>query len=103
MNKAYSKTIPRAWRHIAKVFSALGDEQRQRILLLFRPQEALNIAQIVAVSPLGRTAVTHHLRVLRDAGILTSHKTGKEVYFRIDKDYLLDALTRVRDYIEEQV
>lgn len=103
MNKAYSKGIPAAWKHIAKVFSALGDEQRQRILLLFEPEEVLNIAQIAAVAPLGRTAVSHHLRVLREAGILKSYKSGKEVYFYIDKQYVLDALNRVRDYIDQQV
>lgn len=103
MRKAYSKSIPRAWRHVVDVFSALGDEHRQRILLLFEPDEALNISQIVAVAPLGRTAVTHHLRVLREAGILTSFKSGKEVFFQIDKEYLLDALTRVRDYVEDQI
>lgn len=102
MKKSYTKGIPRAWKHIAAVFSALGDEQRQRILLLFEPKEALNIAQIAAVSPLGRTAVTHHLRVLREAGILKSYKAGKEVYFYIDKSYLLEAVTRVRDYVRAE-
>lgn len=103
MKKAYSKNLPRAWRNMAKVFSALGDEHRQRILMLFEPDEALNISQIVAVAPLGRTAVTHHLRVLREAGLLTSFKSGKEVFFQVDKDYLLDVLTRVRDYTEDQL
>lgn len=103
MNQSYNKALPRAWRDIAKLFSALGEEQRHRILLLFEPGEALNIAQIAAVAPVGRTAVTHHLRVLRDAGILKSYKAGKEVYFYVDKKRLLDALTRVRDYVEIEI
>ena len=54
--------IPNEWKNISSLFVALGDEQRQRILLAFDKDEHLNILQIVASSKLGRTAVTHHLK-----------------------------------------
>ena len=62
--------IPRAWRQTAGMFVALGDPHRQRILLMFEPGERLNVGQIVAASTLSRSAVAHHLAVLRDAGVL---------------------------------
>ena len=37
MNRNYMRTIPKEWRTTAKVFAALGDEHRQRILLTFEP------------------------------------------------------------------
>ena len=101
MNKKYSRTIPKAWRGVSKIFSALGDEHRQRILLTFSPGERLNVGQIVDVSTLSRSAVSHHLRLLREAGVLASAKEGKEVYYWIDKPQLLDALRRVTDFVEE--
>ncbi|MBL8511974.1 MAG: transcriptional regulator, partial [Betaproteobacteria bacterium] len=55
MNKDYTKAIPTEWRNIAKVFVALGDEHRQRILLTFEPGERLNVGQIVEVSTLSRS------------------------------------------------
>ena len=55
---------------------ALGDPHRQRIVLMFEPGERLNIGQIVAASTLSRTAVAHHLRVLREAGVLNSEKSA---------------------------
>ena len=73
--------IPSEWKNISALFIALGDEQRQRILLSFDKNERLNILQIVASSKLGRTAVTHHLKVLRHSGALQSEKVGKEVFF----------------------
>ena len=73
--------IPSEWKNISALFIALGDEQRQRILLSFDKDERLNILQIVASSKLGRTAVTHHLKVLRHSGALQSEKVGKEVFF----------------------
>jgi ArsR family transcriptional regulator len=101
MNKQYSRTIPKAWRGVSKLFAALGDEHRQRILLTFSPGERLNVGQIVEVSTLSRSAVSHHLRLLRDAGVLGSAKEGKEVYYWMDKQQLLDGLRRVADYVEE--
>ena len=102
MNKNYMRAIPKEWRAIAKAFTALGDEHRQRILLTFEPGERLNVGQIVEVSILSRTAVSHHLRVLRDAGVLQSEKSGKEVYFWIDKTFLVEAMETVVDYIKRK-
>jgi len=99
MNKNYMRAIPRPWRNIAKVFTALGDEHRQRILLTFEPGERLNVGEIVAVSTLSRSAVSHHLRILRDAGVLESRKEGKEVYFWLNKPFVVEAMETVLDYI----
>lgn len=99
MNKNYMRAIPREWRTISKVYTALGDEHRQRILLTFEPGERLNVGQIVAVSTLSRSAVSHHLKMLREAGVLQSQKEGKEVYFWINKDFLMEAMQTVVDFI----
>lgn|SRR5688572_17968654 len=99
MNRNYMRAIPREWRNISKVYTALGDEHRQRILLTFEKGERLNVGQIVEVSTLSRSAVSHHLKILREAGVLESQKEGKEVYFWINRDFLIDAMTRVIDYI----
>jgi len=93
------RAIPREWRNIAKVYTALGDEHRQRILLTFERGERLNVGQIVAVSTLSRSAVSHHLKILRDAGVLQSEKAGKEVYFWINKEFVIEAMETVVDYI----
>ena len=98
----YSKKIPEAWTNIAKVFTALGDEHRQRMLLIFEPGERLNVSQIVETSPLSRTAVSHHLKILREAGVLGSVKEGKEVFYWVEKAFLHDALSAVLAYIDEE-
>ena len=103
MNRNYMRTIPKEWCNIAKVYTALGDEHRQRILLTFEPGERLNIGQIVEVSTLSRSAVSHHLKLLRDAGVLQSRKEGKEVYFWINKVFLVEAMETVVDYIKRHV
>jgi len=102
MNRNYLRAIPREWRTISRAFTALGDEHRQRILLTFERGERLNVGQIVEVSTLSRSAVSHHLKLLREAGVLSSAKSGKEVYYWIDKAFLEEALGSVLEYIRRK-
>ncbi len=102
MKRNYLRAIPREWRTISRAFTALGDEHRQRILLTFERGERLNVGQIVEVSTLSRSAVSHHLKLLREAGVLASEKRGKEVYYWVDRAFLEDALQAVLDYVRER-
>ena len=102
MNRNYLRAIPREWRTISRAFTALGDEHRQRILLTFERGERLNVGQIVDVSTLSRSAVSHHLKLLREAGVLESRKEGKEVYYWIDKRFLEESLEAVLHYIRRK-
>ena len=103
MKKNYLQALPREWRTVSRAFTALGDEHRQRILLTFEPGERLNVGQIVEVSTLSRSAVSHHLKLLKSSGVLQSKKEGKEVYYWIDKAFLESSLSAVLAYIRERV
>ena len=96
-----SSSIPPEWQPMARVFTALGDEHRQRILLLFDKGERLNVGQIAAVSTLARSTVSHHLKVLHEAGVLCSEKIGKEVWFWINRHWLEETLGNVLDYVRQ--
>jgi ArsR family transcriptional regulator len=102
MNRNYLRAIPREWRDISRAFTAMGDEHRQRILLTFEKGERLNVGQIVDVSTLSRSAVSHHLKLMRDAGVLQSEKVGKEVYYWINKAFLEKSLQAVLTFIRER-
>jgi DNA-binding transcriptional ArsR family regulator len=101
MRTDYLRAIPAEFKTTSRVFTALGDEHRQRILLTFEPGERLNVGQIVEVSTLSRSAVSHHLQILKYAGVLDSEKVGKEVYYWVNKAFLDEALTAVVRYIRE--
>ena len=54
------------------------------------------------MSTLSRSAVSHHLKIMRESGVLGSEKIGKEVWFWVERDALLGALANVADYLSEQ-
>jgi DNA-binding transcriptional ArsR family regulator len=99
MRASYARAIPKAWRHTAALFVALGSTHRQRILLMFEPGERLTVSEIVAASTLSRTAVTHHLRVMREAGVLRCEKIGKEVFYWPDLEVVKSGLSAALEYV----
>jgi DNA-binding transcriptional ArsR family regulator len=101
MRPSYARAIPRPWRQTAGIFVALGDPHRQRIVLMFERGERLNVGQIVAASTLSRSAVAHHLKVLRAAGVLQCEKIGKEVWYWPDSDAVREALQAVLKYLDQ--
>lgn len=103
MKVKYSRSIPATWRRMSRVFEALGDEQRQRILLSFEPGERLNVGQIADGSTLARSTVSHHLRIMHEAGVLQREKIGKEVYFWVNKAFLQDTIANVANYLRDSL
>jgi ArsR family transcriptional regulator len=101
MRPSYARTIPSAWQRTARMFVALGHPHRQRIVLMFEPAERLNVGQIVAASTLSRSAVAHHLKVLREAGVVRAEKVGKEMWYRTDPQAVRIALTVVLKYLAQ--
>lgn len=69
------------FQNIAVIFRQLGDPNRIRIfwLLCHCEECVVNIAAMVDMSS---PAVSHHLRVLKDSGLLSSRREGREVYYR---------------------
>ena len=101
MKRNYMRVIPKEWRAMAKLFVALGDEHRQRILLTFDKGERLTVGQIAEVATLSRPAVSHHLKILREAGVLLAERAGREVYLRVNRQSLEETLRTVLEYVRK--
>lgn len=91
--------LPDEWSDVARVFTALGENYRQRILLAFEPGERLSIQEIVEQVPLSRTAVVYHLKVLREAGLLVGEKSGRRTLYHLDTGRLQWALDALQTYL----
>jgi DNA-binding transcriptional ArsR family regulator len=67
-----------------RVFRALGDPARQRILALLEQAGELCVSDVARRFTLAQPSVSHHLRVLLEAGLVTAEKRGKETYYALD-------------------
>ena len=70
---------------LAQVFKALGDPVRLRLLSLIGAHRGgeVCVCDLTTAFDLTQPTISHHLKVLREAGILTSERRGTWVYYRL--------------------
>lgn len=88
-------------REIARLLDAASDPTRLAIVFLLGRERRLNVGEIAGHFPkISRPAVSHHLRVLKDAGAVVADKVGQEVYYSLDRERVVDALRQLAAEIE---
>ncbi|MEW9623735.1 ArsR/SmtB family transcription factor [Rhodanobacter geophilus] len=90
-----------AWQKSAPVFAALGDATRLRLLAALCAGGALSIAQLTTGTAITRQAVTKHLQVLADAGLVRDSWQGRERLWELEPSRL-DEARRSLDAIAAQ-
>ena len=69
--------------HVAELFGAFGDTSRVRILSVLASGER-NVSGIAAAIGLTESAVSHHLRALRQLRLVEPRKEGRQVFYQMD-------------------
>ena len=90
-----------ATRSLAPVFSALGDDTRLRLIAVLCSGGPVSITHLTAGTNITRQAVTKHLRVLADAGLVHDAKVGRERLWEFEPARL-DQARRTLDVIAQQ-
>ena len=75
-------TMERTDRQMAYVFKALGDENRIQILKLLRNGEKCACKLLDALN-ISQPTLSHHMKILCDAGIVSGRKEGKWMHYSI--------------------
>lgn len=84
-----------------KVLSALADRTRLQLLFVLGEMGRVCVGDIAAKFRISRPAVSHHLKVLKDAYVLQSEKVGQEVYYWVDCRNLVTMLRGLADTLEK--
>jgi DNA-binding transcriptional ArsR family regulator len=71
------------------VFQAIADPTRRKLLKLLVDEE-MPVTVISSHFPMTRTAVSKHLRILSDAGLVKERKVGRETRYRLEAEPLLE-------------
>ncbi len=83
MSRRPDAPLPALLRPQAPVFAALGDETRLRLVGTLCRGQARSITKLTEGSDLSRQAVTKHLRVLEEAGLVHGARRGREILFML--------------------
>jgi len=83
------------------IFKALAHSRRLEIIHLLRDQE-LSVSEIYQMLDLPQANVSQHLQVLRDSGIVSANKIGKQVSYRIIHPEFLQIADLIRELLIKQ-
>lgn len=84
---------------LSRFLIALGDPTRQEILLALS-RERLNVSALSERFPLSRPAMSHHLKVLTDAGVLACERDGRERVYRVDVRRFRSFVGALRGFVD---
>lgn len=79
------------------LFIALGDEQRQKLIIDIADAgtDGINVTNLSQKSNLSRPAISHHLRVLKDCGVIKPLKIGTQIFYQLNLNKNLETLSEL--------
>ena len=85
---------------LAELFKVFGDSTRMKILNALMMEElcVCDIAEITNSTP---SAISHQLRVLKQAKLVKYRKEGKSVFYSLDDEHVREIFEKGREHIEE--
>jgi len=87
--------------HVAELFRAFSDTSRVRILSAIVDQE-LNITTLAQMVGITESAISHHMRGLRQMHLVQSRREGKEVYYSLRDPHIIALLSQGLGHIQDE-
>jgi ArsR family transcriptional regulator len=86
---------------MTRLLTALGEPARLEIINQLAKQEQMNVGDLASKFRLSRPTISHHLKILKDAGVVQSEKRGQETYYWVNRDALILGLQQVVDTLKQ--
>lgn len=83
----------------SELLKVVGDLTRMRILCTLLPGEELSVSELQQTLGMSQSAVSHQLRVLRDADLVRSRRAGKLVYYSLADEHVHELLLGTLEHI----
>ena len=86
IDKAEIKKTLKTFNACVPFFIAMSDEYRQQLIMDIAEAgaEGINVSNLSAKSKLSRPAISHHLKVLKDAGLIQPLKVGTQIFYQLN-------------------
>ncbi len=83
---------------IAELFATLGDASRVRIIAALTIGE-MNVNSLTEQVGISQSAVSHHLRILRQMRFVRARKSGREVFYSLDDEHIAELFQRGVEHV----
>ncbi|WP_165422931.1 ArsR/SmtB family transcription factor [Ktedonosporobacter rubrisoli] len=85
---------------MTRLLTALGEPARLEIIDQLAKQEQMNVGDLASKFSLSRPTISHHLKILKEAGVVQAEKSGQETYYRVNRDMLILGLQDIADTLK---
>ena len=85
--------------HVTRIFQALSDFTRAKVIFAMTQGER-SVNEIAAAVNASPSAVSHHLRRLRDAGLVAFHRHGNQVFYSIENIHICTILEEAQHHTD---
>ena len=85
---------------VAEVFKIFGDSTRIKIIYALKLSE-LCVSDLAFITNSSDSAISHQLRILKQAKLVKSRKDGKVVYYSLKDEHVIQLFETGREHIEE--
>ena len=101
LKKIYDATPPdEELEDIADFFKVFGDNTRLKIMIALLQSE-LCVQDIADALSMTQSAISHQLKVLKQARLVKSRRDGKQIFYSLDDDHVRTIISMGREHIEE--
>ena len=87
--------------HVAELFRAFSDTSRVRILSVLVQGEQ-NVGALAQYLDISESAISHHMRWLRQMRLVKSRRQGKEVYYYVDDPHIIALIQQGVDHVQKE-
>lgn len=87
--------------HVAELFRAFSDTSRVRILSVLVGGK-MNVSALAKAVGISESAVSHHMRGLRQMRLVSSRKEGKEVYYGVEDEHIIRLFQQGVKHIQDE-
>lgn len=89
-------------QQLADLFKVLGDPTRIRIVRLLLLHDEMCVTDIAEAMEMGQSAISHQLRVLRQALLVTFRKEGKTAWYSLNDEHVVVLLRQGIEHVSHQ-
>ncbi|MBW8352099.1 metalloregulator ArsR/SmtB family transcription factor [Bacillus sp. IITD106] len=86
---------------ILRFLKALASEKRQEIIFLFLNRNEVTVNEVSDLVSISQSTASEQLAILKKAGLLSSRKEGKEVFYSTDRNKIMELLQSLNQILTD--
>ncbi len=86
---------------VSRIFKLLGDQKRMSILIYLMQEDQLSVSELMEKTAMEQSALSHQLRVLKDAHLVTSSVMGKNRIYQLKDQHVFEIINQIMEHVNE--